>query len=32
MGENAYRRVAELFNQDNVVDEMVKYYDKLLSD
>lgn len=32
MGENAYRRVAELFNQDNVVDEIVKYYDKLLSD
>lgn len=32
MGENAYRRVAQLFNQDNVVDEMVKYYDKLLSD
>lgn len=32
MGENAYRRVAELFNQDNIVDEMVKYYDKLLSD
>ena len=32
MGENAYRRVIKLFNQDNVVDEMVKYYSTLLLD
>ena len=31
MGENAYRRVVDLFDQDYVVDEMVKYYDSLLS-
>lgn len=32
MGENAYRRVVKLFNQNDVIAETLKYYDTLLSD